>query len=92
MGAEFFVIGIGEVESAISMGVGNEGSHADGFGEGRVVGGVDGPGFAEIGGLSDGAAVGFGFVGAVAVISDIEEEGMVGELGNGAFGGIVAGR
>ena len=74
------------------MWIGDEGSHADGFGEGGVVGRVSGPGLAEIGGVGDGAAVGVRFVLSVTVVAHVEEEGAVGEFGDGALGGVVAGR
>ena len=46
----------------------------------------------EIGGAGDGAAVGVRFVLSVAVVAHVEEEGAVGEFGDGALGGVVAGR
>ena len=40
------------------MWIGDEGGHADGFGKGFMIGRVDSPGFAKVGGVGDGAAVG----------------------------------
>ena len=73
------------------MRIGDEGSHADGLGESGVVGRMSGPGLAEIGGAGDSAAIGVRFVLSVAVVAHVEEEGAVGELGDGALGGVVAG-
>ena len=74
------------------MRIGDEGSHADGLGKGGVVGRVSCPGLAEIGGVGDGAAVGVRFVLSVAVVAHVEEKGSIRELGDGALGGVVAGR
>ena len=89
MRAGVFVVGVRKVESSFSVWIGNEGSHANWFGQRGVVCRVSEPTLAEIFGLGDCTTVSFRFVGAVSIIAHVEEERAIREFCDCAFRCIV---
>lgn len=74
-----FAFGIGEKEQVFAVFgfVGKEAGHADRFDQGTVVSRVYFPGFPKVLGHGDSAAIGCGFVRAIAVVADIEHQSAI---------------